>query len=367
MTLESDRGYNPPMLGVTLIGLIALLAQDDDIDRRLREPTKITVDFQGVPASEAFLELARRSGEEFEVPPELAHRKVDTKLSNLPLFLAADELCRNIREARLFFPPYTREFKIHPAPYVALPRSVNGPFITFLQAIDVHRSNTFDGTPKRSLTIRLVTAWERRASPAGIAEAPWMTEALDDHGKSLLQEQHQETSWFKTRFRPSSSSSTTLLLSGPQAEAKKIRSLKGYYRLLFAAKGIPFVIENPLKEAERSATAGSARIAITAAAREKWGAQITLDIRPMEQEFDPSQYKIFSVAECLQAMSFVSRSGKRYPGIVTTTLSGTARAGLEFTSMDIPSEEEIVGWEGEFVTRWAEKKIEFSFTDLELP
>lgn len=333
--------------------LLLALLQADDLEARLARKPVVQLRLRDIPLSQAFEEITRQSGVEFQLDPQLASGRVTLEGEGWSPHEAAHALCWAHGSARVLFSTYSKKVHIGPGTAARPPTYDSGPFHFVLSNLLLTRSQSFDEDAQRRMSVTLWLAWSDAAPPASLAEAV-VTEALDDTGRNL--KRTREPLLTRLLGKPVSADVVTLLLDHPSMESRRIKSLKGYREATFIQETRPLRIDVSEKLPLASK---DGEVTLRSLARAKTGLTAVFE--------GPRPAAHFPLPDHCRDLVFLDEEGRKYPVRITTTAGGEERTTFEVICPNIPESAKIVACETSFVVRWLSKKIVFEFLDVDLP
>ncbi len=317
---------------------------------------QVSVDARDARLADVFADLARQSGEAFELDAALRDAKVTVALKGAPVLEAADAVCRAHGGCRLVAPLYGGAFLVAPGPASTAPAATCGAMRLRLAGARATRTTDFHGTRHDQLALDFHLLWERRAAPGALRIRA--SDASDDTGASLLRADDPEL--VRTAGRPAQIHAGTLVLRHPLAAAKRLSKLVVDVEAWTAGASTDIAVGSLAAGAAADFEGG--RAALTRASRS--GAAWT---GVLEVTFPkPDDGAPLAPADRLASVALTGPDGRSHPAAVVTALVRDGRLAVELAAQNLPAGE-FTALRARWIRRFEKSDARFALKDVELP
>jgi hypothetical protein len=181
--LRALLGSGDPEVRGRAEAILRDIAVHETLRRSYRPAPPVTLSVRGARVADVLAELAARTGERLSFSPaDFADPLPAFETRGATLWSALEDLCRAAPPLDYGFED--DEIVLRREPRAPCPFVANGPFLLRLESIVLSREYEFTGAPRDTMSLSLLTAWERGLVPARLEVR--ITELLDDRGGRLL-------------------------------------------------------------------------------------------------------------------------------------------------------------------------------------
>jgi hypothetical protein len=315
------------------------------------------IDATDARLADVFADLAKQTGERFEVDSVIRDAKVTVAFKDVRALEAAVLVCRAHGAARLVAPMQGGPFLISPAPAADGPGAASGPFWLRLTGARSTKTTDFRGGKSELFALDLQLLWERKTTPACVRLR--VVEATDDTGAALARDAVPDA--VRTMGKPAQILAVVAQLKHPVAGAKKISKLAVEAETWTTAATVAIAVGDLAVGTGADFEGGRATIARSSRAAAAWTGVLEVKM-PKSDDGAP-----LAPADRLRAISLTGDDGKSYAASIVTSLARDGKLSVELVATDVPREAKLTGLKASWIVRFERAAHRFAFTDVEVP